>query len=67
MEEKEDHKKVEEKRVVDEEEEGRWRGRPISSWRELIDKEIKIVGLEDNLWEDRDQWRLGIGRRWIIL
>lgn len=41
----------------------RKRGRPRKSWREGIDKDIGMLGLEEDLWRDRDRWRLGIGGR----
>lgn len=41
----------------------RRRGRPRRSWREGIDNEIREREIEENMWEDRDRWRLGIGRR----
>lgn len=41
----------------------RKRGRPRRSWREGIDNEIQLRGLDEELWNDREQWRLGIGRR----
>ena len=41
----------------------RKRGRPRKSWREGIDREIREKGLDEDLWEDREQWRLGIERR----
>lgn len=41
----------------------RKRGRPRRSWREGIDSEMKNRNLQEGEWEDREQWRLGIGRR----
>lgn len=41
----------------------RKRGRPRKSWREGIYKDIGMLGLEEDLWRDRDRWRLGIGGR----
>lgn len=41
----------------------RKRGRPRKSWREGIDREIEDRQLDENLWQDRQQWRLEIGRR----
>ncbi|XP_057670224.1 uncharacterized protein LOC130902259 [Diorhabda carinulata] len=41
----------------------RKRGRPRLSWREGIEKDIRERGLEEDLWEDREKWKLGIGRR----
>ncbi|XP_030752875.1 uncharacterized protein LOC115879950 [Sitophilus oryzae] len=39
------------------------RGRPRRSWREGIDGDIRTRGIDENLWTDRDQWRLEIRRR----
>ncbi|XP_056648205.1 uncharacterized protein LOC130452786 [Diorhabda sublineata] len=41
----------------------RKRGRPRLSWREGIEKDIRERELEEDLWEDREKWKLGIGRR----
>ena len=41
----------------------RKRGRPRRSWREGIDGDIRTRGIDENLWTDRDQWRLEIRRR----
>jgi len=41
----------------------RRRGRPRRSWREGIDREITDRNLEEGLWTNREEWRLGIGRR----
>lgn len=41
----------------------RKRGRPRKSWQSGVDEEIRQRGLGNDLWKDRDQWRLGIGRR----
>jgi len=41
----------------------RKRGRPRRSWREGIDKELRERGVEEDLWMDREEWRLEIGRR----
>ncbi|XP_030748221.1 uncharacterized protein LOC115876551 [Sitophilus oryzae] len=41
----------------------RKRGRPRRSWREGINGDIRTRGIDENLWTDRDQWRLEIRRR----
>lgn len=41
----------------------RRRGRPRKSWREGIDKDMREKGLEEGQWNNRSEWRLGIGRR----
>ncbi|XP_045471806.1 uncharacterized protein LOC123678703 [Harmonia axyridis] len=41
----------------------RRRGRPRKSWREGVDKEMRDTGLGEELWRDRAEWRLEIGRR----
>ena len=41
----------------------RKRGRPRRSWRARIDKEIKERDLPESQWRDREEWRLGVGRR----
>ncbi|XP_044749747.1 uncharacterized protein LOC123310346 [Coccinella septempunctata] len=41
----------------------RRRGRPRLSWREGITGEMRARGMEENLWEDRERWRLEIRRR----
>ncbi|XP_030753047.1 uncharacterized protein LOC115880061 [Sitophilus oryzae] len=41
----------------------RKRGRYRRSWREGIDGDIRTRGIGENLWTDRDQWRLEIRRR----
>lgn len=41
----------------------RKRGRPRLSWREGIDRDIRERGVDENLWTNRDQWRLEIRRR----
>ncbi|XP_030758599.1 uncharacterized protein LOC115884231 [Sitophilus oryzae] len=38
-------------------------GRPRRNWREGIDGDITTRGIDENLWTDRDQWRLEIRRR----
>lgn len=45
----------------------RQRGRPMLSWRECINRAMRDQELEEESWLDRDQWRLGIGRRRITL
>lgn len=39
------------------------RGRQRKSWREGIDREMEDRQLDENLWQDRQQGRLEIGRR----
>ncbi|XP_045464709.1 uncharacterized protein LOC123673965 [Harmonia axyridis] len=41
----------------------RRRGRPRKSWREGVDKEMRDTDLGEELWRDRAEWRLEIGRR----
>lgn len=41
----------------------RKRGRPRLSWREGINREMRERELDEDLWMDRNEWRLGIGRR----
>ncbi|XP_030746469.1 uncharacterized protein LOC115875208 [Sitophilus oryzae] len=41
----------------------RKRGRPRWSWRGGIDGDIRTGGIDENLWTDRDQWKLEIKRR----
>lgn len=41
----------------------RRRGRPRRSWREGIDKEMEEREIPEDLWRDREGWRLGVGRR----
>lgn len=41
----------------------RRRGRPRRSWREGIDREIREREIEEDLWSDRQRWRLEIGKR----
>lgn len=41
----------------------RRRGRPRKSWREGIDKEIEEREIPEDLWMNRKDWRLGIGKR----
>lgn len=41
----------------------RKQGRPRRSWQGGINEELRERGLEEDLWNDREEWRLGIGRR----
>ncbi|XP_044749542.1 uncharacterized protein LOC123310188 [Coccinella septempunctata] len=41
----------------------RRRGRPRKSWREGIEKEMEERELPENLWLNREEWRLGVGKR----
>lgn len=41
----------------------RKQGRPRKSWQSGINEDLKLREIEDGLWNDRDKWRLGIGRR----
>ncbi|XP_044766437.1 uncharacterized protein LOC123322558 [Coccinella septempunctata] len=41
----------------------RRRGRPRRSWREGVDKEKRDTGIGEELWRNRTEWRLEIGRR----
>lgn len=43
----------------------RRRGRSKRSWREGVEKEMRLRELEDDLWADTDRWRLGVGARYI--
>ncbi|XP_030757309.1 uncharacterized protein LOC115883138 [Sitophilus oryzae] len=38
------------------------RGRP-RSWREGVDKELEDREIPDDLWLNRQKWRLGVGKR----
>ncbi|XP_030763072.1 uncharacterized protein LOC115887736 [Sitophilus oryzae] len=39
------------------------RGRPRRSWREGVDKELENGEIPDDLWLNRQEWRLGVGKR----
>ncbi|XP_030763131.1 uncharacterized protein LOC115887773 [Sitophilus oryzae] len=39
------------------------RGRPRRSWREGVDKELENREIPDDLWLNRQEWRLGVGKR----
>ncbi|XP_044760850.1 uncharacterized protein LOC123318297 [Coccinella septempunctata] len=39
------------------------RGRPRLSWREGIDRELRDRDIPEDLWTNREEWRLGVGKR----
>ena len=41
----------------------RARGRPKKNWMEGIKKAMNERDLNEGQWEDRKQWRLGVGQR----
>ena len=43
----------------------RARGRPKKNWMEVIRKAMNERNLNEGQWEDRKQWSLGVGQRYI--
>jgi hypothetical protein len=41
----------------------RARGRPKKNWMEVIRKAMNERNLNEDQWEDRKQWSLGVGQR----
>jgi hypothetical protein len=41
----------------------RARGRPKKNWMEGIRKTMNEKNLNEDQWEDRKQWSLGVGKR----
>jgi hypothetical protein len=41
----------------------RAQGRPKKNWMEEIRKAMNEINLNESQWEDRKQWRLGVGQR----
>ena len=41
----------------------RRRGRPRKGWIEGVEKEMERCGIPHDLWNNRGEWRLEIGRR----
>jgi hypothetical protein len=41
----------------------RARGRPKKNWMEGIKKDMNKIYLNEDQWEDRKQWSLGVGQR----
>ena len=45
----------------------RRRGRPMKGWREGIEAEMLRCSIPQNLWFEREQWRLGVVEREGVL